>query len=353
MHKIIEADIKKMAAELESFTPKIEGKTFLVTGGAGFIGSWFCDVAIEMGGKVICVDNLSSGSESNIKHLLANKSFVFLEENVCNFSTDENIDYIIQMAANASVPHYQKYPIESLDSNIIGTRRMLELTKEKNAKGFLFTSTSEVYGNAPDHLIPTDENFYGYINSYGPRAMYDEGKRAAEAYCYSYFQKYKLPIRIARIFNTYGPRLDVKLPSSYGRALIKFVHQALNHEPITVYGDGKQTRSFCYITDQLEGLFKLLLADGIDGEVVNIGNNRETTIRELAEKIIKIAKSASSSALNHQPHYDIRDDPRRRCPHLAKASRLLSFVPKVHLEEGLKRTIDWYRDAVNGAEPIL
>ncbi|TRZ54036.1 NAD-dependent epimerase/dehydratase family protein [archaeon] len=346
MHNIIVDDIKKTAAVLAALKPKIEGKTFLVTGGAGFIGSWFCDVAIEMGGKIICVDNLSSGSESNIKHLLANKNFAFFEKDVCSFSTNEKIDYIIHMAANASVPHYQKYPIESLDSNILGTRRMLELAKEKNAKGFLFTSTSEVYGNAPDHLIPTDENFYGCINSYGPRAMYDEGKRAAEAYCYSYFQKYKLPIRIARIFNTYGPRLDVKFSSSYGRALIKFVHQSLNNEPITVYGDGKQTRSFCYITDQLEGLFNLLLADGLDGEVVNIGNNRETSIHELAEKIIKIAKSASSSALNHPPHYDIRDDPRRRCPHIAKAGRLLSFVPKVHLEEGLERTIGWYRDAV-------
>ncbi len=346
MHKTIENDIKKTSAALASLKPKIEGKTFLVTGGAGFIGSWFCDVAIEMGGKVVCVDNLSSGAKDNIKHLLASKKFLFLEEDACSFSTKEKIDYIIHMAANASVPHYQKYPIESLDSNIIGTKKMLELAKEKSAKGFLFTSTSEVYGNAPDHLIPTEESFYGYINSYGPRAMYDEGKRAAEAYCYSYFQKYKLPIRIARIFNTYGPRLDAKLPSSYGRALIKFVHQSLNNEPITVYGDGKQTRSFCYITDQIEGLFKLLLADGLDGEVVNIGNSRETTIRELAEKIIKIAKSASSSALNHPPHYDIRDDPRRRCPHIAKANKLLSFVPKVSLEEGLEKTIGWYRDVV-------
>ncbi len=346
LHKTIEEDIKKTAEALKKFEPKIQGKTFLVTGGAGFIGSWFCDVAVAMKGKVICVDNLSSGSKESISHLIGSKNFAFLEQDACNFSTKENIDYIIHMAAIASPPAYQKYPIESLDANIIGIRNMLELARASKIKGFLFTSTSEVYGNAPDHLIPTEENFYGCINSFGPRAMYDEGKRAAEAYCYSYFQKYKLPIRIARIFNTYGPRIDIKSTSQYGRALIKFVHQALHNEPITVYGDGKQTRSFCYITDQVEGLFSLLLAAGIDGEVVNIGNNRETSIHELSQKIIKIASSLSKPALHHPPHYDIKDDPRRRCPHTAKAEKLLSFTPKVPLEEGLKNVIGWYRDAV-------
>lgn len=343
MNKIIEQDLNKVQENLKEFEDKIKGKTFLITGGAGFIGSWFCDVVDRFGGRIICIDNLSSGSKKNIEHLIGKDNFVFVEDDMLNYEHKEKTDYVIHMASIATPPIYMKYSIETLDSNILGIRKMLEIVKQDKARRFLFTSTSEVYGDPPDEEIPTKETFYGLVNSYGPRCMYDEGKRAAEAYCYSYFQRHKLPIRIARIFNTYGPRLDVASTSQYGRALIKFVHQAINNNPITIYGDGKQTRSFCYITDQLTGLFKLLLTPGIDGEVINIGNSGEFTILELANKAIKLSGSNSEVSLNSPANYNLKDDPRRRCANIEKAKEKLNYSSQVKLDEGLKRVITWMK----------
>jgi nucleoside-diphosphate-sugar epimerase len=237
-----------------------------------------------------------------------------------------------------------KHPIETLDCNILGVRKLLELAKEQGVKGFLQMSTSEIYGNPPDGHVPTPETFHGHVNSFGVRSMYDEGKRAAEAYCYSYFKEHKVPVRIARTFNTYGPRLDSKETSQYGRALVKFIRQALDGAPITVYGDGAQTRSFCYISDQIEGLFRLLLTSGIDGEAVNIGNPKERSIIELAELVANLTGSNSMIQKNANPNYDLKDDPRRRCPDITKARNLLGWEPKIPLEEGLKPTIDWLRN---------
>jgi UDP-glucuronate decarboxylase len=345
MNEIIKKDVERIKQNLIEFEDKIKGKTFLVTGGAGFLGSWFCDVLNEFKARIICVDNLSTGSLENIKHLLKNENFKFIQHDVTKpLKIEENIDYIIHMASIASPPLYQKYPIQTLDANIIGTINILELAREKNVKAFLFTSTSEVYGDVPEHAIPTSENFAGYVYSYGPRAMYDEGKRAAEAYLYSYFKQSGFPVRIARVFNTFGPRLDFSSPS-YGRALARFVTQALNNQPLTVYNDGKQTRSFCYVTDQIEGLFRFLLTDGLDGEVINIGNDVETTIFDLASKIIEITNSKSQPIINSVPEYEIEHDPRRRCPDIAKAKKLLKFQPKVSLEDGLRRTIEFFRQS--------
>jgi len=349
MHPIIEEDIEAISRELENFREKIAEKKFLITGGAGFLGSWFCDVIIALNGKVICVDNLSSGSTKNINHLLANPNFRFVQADVIDYQPKEAIDYIVHMASIASPSMYMEHPVETLDANIIGIKKILEMAKSLCVKEFLFTSTSEVYGNPSDQFIPTPESYYGFVNSFGPRSMYDEGKRAAEAYCYSYFiQSQKegkiLPIRIARIFNTYGPKLDIEGTSLYGRALIKFIYQALNGKPVTVYGDGKQTRSFCYIADQIVGLFKLLLAPGIDGEVINIGNNTEISILDLAKLIIGISNSKSSMEFNSLPTYSMKDDPRRRCPDIKKAEKLLHYQPKTDLKEGLKRTIEWARE---------
>ena len=343
MNKIIEGDIKTIADSLKTFDKKIKGKTFLVTGGAGFLGSWVCDVLHSFDANIICVDNLISGSKTNIQHLIEEKTFRFIEQDVCgNLELKENIDYIIHMACIASPPQYQKFPIETLNSSIIGTMKMLELAKEKKIKAFLFSSTSEVYGNPPSEKIPTPENYPGYTFSYGPRSMYDEGKRAAEAYLYAHFLQFKSPsIMIARIFNTFGPRLDIKLPSAYGRALIKFVRQALNDQQITVYGDGNQTRSFCYITDQIEGLLKFLLMDDIDFEIVNIGNDKETSIIDLSNKIKSITKSNSRIVCNSPPEFDTINDPLRRCPDISKARNIFNFNPRVGLEEGLKRTVEW------------
>lgn len=343
MDRIIEEDLKVLHESLKDLGDRINGKTFLVTGGAGFLGSWFCDVAIGFGGKVVCVDNLSSGSKKNIEHLIGNENFTFVEQDFLKFEPRERIDYIVHMASIATPPLYMRFPIETLDSNIEGTKKLLELALKDNVKGFLMMSTSEVYGNPPDDQVPTKETFHGIVNSFGPRSMYDESKRAAEAYCYSFYHKHNLPVRIARTFNTYGPRLDVESTSQYGRALIKFVNQAIKKNPITVYGDGKQTRSFCYITDQIEGLFKLLLTPGIDGEVFNIGNPREFKIVELAEMILRVSGSKSEVSFDSPANYNLKDDPRRRCPDITKAGKMFGFAPKVDLEHGLQRVIDWMR----------
>ncbi len=337
------SDLESIKRSLSNFAGDIRGKKFLVTGGAGFIGSWFCDALVSMGGRVTCVDNLSSGSNNNIKHLDGEKLFLFVKSDAENFDTDEKFDYIIHMASIASPPLYQKFPIQTLDAGVIGIKKMLELAVRHNVKGFLFTSTSEVYGNPPENMVPTPETYYGYVNSFGPRSMYDESKRCAEAYCYSYWKQFNVPVRVARIFNTYGPRLDVKNPTGYGRALIKFVCLALGNKPINMYGDGKQTRSFCYITDQIAGLMKLLLTPGIDGEVVNIGSEEEVSINELIKCVIKFSKSSSKIAVS-EPSYDITDDPRRRKADAAKAKKLLGWRAEIKLADGLKKTIEWAKE---------
>lgn len=340
--KIIEEDVSRLKHDLSFLKEKIDGQTFLVTGGSGFIGSWFSDVLLELGANVICVDNLSSGTNKNIDHLMTSKNFKFTNEDVCKVVIDEKLDYIVHMASIASPLSYLSMPIETLDANVVGTKRMLDLAKKNNVKGFLFTSTSEVYGNPDDKNVPTPETYYGYVNSFGPRAVYDEGKRCAEAYCLAYINKFKLPIRISRIFNTFGPRLDIKSKTQYGRVVVKFVLQALANKPITVYGDGTQTRSFCYITDQVEGLMRLLLMPNINGEIVNIGNTEEITILELAKRILKITNSKSLIEFHPFP----KDDPRRRQPDMSKARKLLSFLQKVETDEGLTRTMEWFRGLV-------
>jgi UDP-glucuronate decarboxylase len=337
----ISEDVEKVIKEVESLKDKIEGKKFLVTGGAGFIGSWLCDALYQLDAKIVCLDNFITGSKENIKHLLGKENFEIVSSNVCEFQTGENFDYIIHAASIASPSIYQKYPIETLDTSLIGTRRLLELARKKDVKSFLFTSTSEVYGNVPPEMIPTPETYYGFVNSFGPRCMYSEGKRAAEAYCYSYFYKYKLPIRVARIFNTYGPKLDTS-NACYGRVVIKFIDQALKGKLLTVYGEGKQTRSFCYITDTIHGLLKLLLLDGLDGEVVNIGSDREIKIIDLAYKIKNITKSNSEIIFQPLP----KGDPLRRCPDLTKARNILKYHPKVNLEEGISKTVEWYKNII-------
>ncbi len=343
----VSQDIEEVLSQVEDLREHAKDKTILISGGAGFLGSWFSDILLGLGSRVIIVDNLITGSKENVSHILDDTNFKFVEHDVSTFSTDERIDYMIHMSAIASTPLYQKHPIETLDSNILGIKNMLELARKSEVKGFLFTSTSEIYGSPPDNEIPTSEEYYGYVNSYGPRSMYDEAKRAAESYCYSYWKQFNLPIRVARIFNTYGPRLDLKETSHYGRALVKFIVRALDHEPIPAYGDGKQTRSFCYVTDQMVGLTRLLLTPGIDGEVVNIGNGNEVTILELIQRIIEKTASRSKLDPNEKPEFDLGDDPRRRCPDISKAKKLVGYEPKVDLDEGLARTIRWFRAQKN------
>jgi len=329
-------DLTEITSRLKIFSGKISGKTFLVTGGSGFLGSWVCEVLAEMKAKVICVDNLSSGSKKNIERLVEENKIKFFESDVASFEMKDHVDFIIHMASIASPPLYQEYPIETLDANVLGTKKMLELAR-KNSAVMLFTSTSEVYGDTKK--IPTPESDYGYVNSYGPRAVYDEGKRAAEAYCYAHWKKFKTKVRIARVFNTYGPRLDLKQTSQYGRVVVKFIDQALSNNPVTVYGSGKQTRSFCYITDMIVGLLAFLLKPNLDGKVVNMGNDSEISILDLAKKIINLTKSKSKIKFAELP----KDDPRRRRPDLDRAKKLLEYETKVILDEGLKKTIESFR----------
>jgi len=339
MVNIIKQDLSEIKKNLIPFEDKIENKTFLVTGGAGFIGSWFCDILNEFNANIICVDNVISGSQKNIEHLRNNNNFKFVEKDVCEFDTKQKIDFIVHMASIASPLVCQAHPIKTLDANVIGIKRMLELAKRNEINGLLFTSTSEVYGDPLEEMLPTPETYYGFVNSFGPRCMYDEGKRCAEAYCYSFFNKFRLPIRIARIFNTYGPRLDIKSPSKYGRVVIKFIYQSLNNQPFTIYGDGTQTRSFCYINDQIIGLFKLLLTPKMDGKIINIGSDHEITILELAKRIKKLNNSISDFTFSPLP----KDDPKRRRPNIIKAKQLLKWEPIINLDDGLKRTVEWVK----------
>jgi UDP-glucuronate decarboxylase len=327
-------EIPKIRDAIMELASKISEKTFLITGGAGFLGSWLCDVLVASGARIICVDNLSSGVKSNISHL-RKYQIQFVKEDICDLRIDKKVDFIIHMACIASPPLYQKYPIETLDTSTFGTKNVLEIARKNDVEGFLFSSTSESYGDA--EVVPTPESYWGNVNPIGPRSVYDEGKRVAEAYCMAYHRKYNLPIRIARIFNTYGPRLDVSSTSQYGRVIIKFVTQALNEEPITVYGDGSQTRSFCYVTDLIEGLLILLLKPGINGEVVNLGNDKEISILNLARLIIELTSSRSKITFQPLPE----DDPKRRRPDVRKALKILGWTPRVTLKEGLKKTIEW------------
>jgi len=332
---VIEEDLESLVRSLKEVGERLEDKMVLVTGGAGFLGSWICDVIDTFDGRIICVDNLSSGSEENIRHLMGRKNFKLVKEGVQDFSVDEEIDYVFHMACIASPPLYQKYPIETLDTNVLGTRNVLEIAKEKRVKGFLLASTSEVYGDAV--VLPTPEDYWGNVNPVGPRSVYDEGKRVAETYCHSYFQKFHLPVRIARIFNTYGPRLDIRSTSQYGRVVVKFIDQALRDSPLTVYGDGLQTRSFCYVTDLVEGLFRFLLEPRLNGEVLNIGNDEEISILDLAKRIIELTGSNSDIVFEPLP----RDDPKRRKPDISKVRNLIGWKPQIILKEGLMKTIKW------------
>ena len=314
-----------------------EDQTVLVTGGAGFLGSWLCDVLVSQSARVICLDNLASGLESNITHLLDQENFKFVKHDISQpIYFDEKIDVVMHLASRASPLEFDKFPIQILKANTLGTWIALGIAKKHKAR-FLFTSTSEVYGNP--EVVPTPETYNGNVNPIGVRGCYDESKRAGEAMCMAYMRQHKLDVRIARIFNTYGPRM--RADGVYGRVIPRFIKQALNNEPLTIFGDGKQTRSFCYVTDQIEGLLRLAWFDSAKGEVVNIGNPNEITILELAEIVKKITNSNSPLEFHPLPP----DDPRRRCPDISKAREILDWVPKIGLEDGLKKTVNWYQSS--------
>jgi len=327
-------EIKKeatgVAAKLKKEGIDFKDLTVAITGGAGFLGSWFCDVLIEQNAKVICIDNFSSGGGKNIEHLKKEKKFTCLKADVSReFKPGRKADIILHFASRASPLEFNKYPVEIWRANTIGTLNVLEEARKTKAR-VVFASTSEVYGNPAPKFIPTPETYCGYVSSTGVRSCYDEAKRAGEALVMAYVRKYNLDARLARIFNTYGSRMSY---GSYGRALPRFIAQAVKGMPLTIFGDGKQTRSFTYVSDEIEGILKLAFLPGLKGDVFNIGNDNETSIIKLAEMVKKITKS-DSEIMFLAP---AEDDPRRRCPDISKAKRVLKWKPAVKLEEGIKR----------------
>ncbi len=305
----------------------------LITGGAGFIGSHLCDFLIEKGHRVICIDNLITGSLSNIKHLLKNKNFKFIKHDVTKYiNINEKIGYVLHFASPASPVDYLRYPIKTLKVGSLGTHNALGLAKAKKAK-FLLASTSEVYGDPLIH--PQKENYYGNVNPVGPRGVYDEAKRFAEAITMAYHRKHKIDTRIARIFNTYGERMR----KDDGRAIPNFLSQTIRNKPLTVYGNGSQTRSFCYISDMVNGIYNLILSENIHTPV-NIGNPNEVSILTLAKIIIRLTNSTSKIVYRTLP----ADDPKVRRPDIALAKSKLRWKPKVDLKEGLMKTIDYFKN---------
>lgn len=304
--------------------------TSLVTGGAGFIGSHLCERLLDQGEYVICLDNFFTGRRRNIQHLLENPNFELIRHDITEPIRLE-VDRIYNMACPASPIHYQFNSIKTLKTSVLGTMNLLGLAKRTGAR-LLQASTSEVYGDPEVH--PQDESYRGNVNPIGIRACYDEGKRAAETLCFDYHRGHGVDIRVIRIFNTYGPRMD---PAD-GRVVSNFIVQALKGEDITIYGDGSQTRSFCYVDDLVTGIVNFMKAEDQTGPL-NLGNDGEFTVRELAEHVIRL--TGSQSALVEQPLPE--DDPTRRRPDLTLARELIGYNITVPLEEGLRRTIDYFR----------
>ncbi len=306
----------------------------VITGGAGFLGSHLCDKLIENGHKVICLDNLITGNLENIAHLFGNENFRFIKYDVTEFIYVEGrVDNILHFASPASPIDYLKFPIQTLKVGSLGTHKALGLAKAKKAR-FLLASTSEVYGDPEIH--PQPESYWGNVNPIGPRGVYDEAKRFAEAMTMAYHKYHKVSIRIIRIFNTYGPRMRLK----DGRVVPNFIFQALKNMPITVYGKGEQTRSFGYVSDLVEGIYRLLLKNYY--YPINLGNPRELKIIDFAKMIKNITKSKSKIIFKPLP----KDDPQQRCPDITVAKKILGWSPKVPLEKGLTETIQYFKKIV-------
>lgn len=307
----------------------------LVTGGAGFLGSHLCERLIETGHEVLCVDNYYTGRRHNVAHLLKNPDFELLRHDVC-FPLYAEVDQIYNLACPASPIHYQRDPVQTTKTSVHGAINMLGLAKRIKAR-ILQASTSEIYGDPTVH--PQKEDYWGHVNTLGPRACYDEGKRCAETLFFDYRRQHRLEIKVARIFNTYGPRMH---PDD-GRVVSNFILQALRGEPITVFGDGGQTRAFCYVDDLIDGLVRLMSTEPDFTGPVNLGNPVEMSVLSLAEHIIELTGSKSKIERRPLP----QDDPMQRCPDISLARSKLGWEPRVPLETGLKKTIDYFRKLAN------
>ncbi len=308
-----------------------EKKRALVTGGAGFLGSHLCERLLDEGLDVVCMDNLITGSVANVEHLFGRDGFVFVKYDVTNYiDVPGRLDFILHFASPASPIDYLKLPIQTLKVGSLGTHKALGLAKAKGAR-FLLASTSETYGDPLVH--PQPESYWGNVNPVGPRGVYDEAKRFAEAITMAYHRHHGVDTRIVRIFNTYGPRMR----AGDGRVVPTFINQALGDEALTCFGDGSQTRSFCFVDDLIEGIYRLLLSDHVDP--VNIGNPAEMTVLQFAQEIVRLTGSASKIVFTELPE----DDPKVRQPDITRARSLLGWEPKVSLEQGLRKVIDYFK----------
>jgi len=308
-------------------------QTVLITGAAGFIGSHLCDRFVKEGFFVIGMDSFLTGTPDNIAHLFGNHNFKFLKYDVTQYIyVKENIDIILHFACPASPVDYLRHPIHTMKVDSLGTLHTLGLAKAKGAR-YVFASTSEIYGDPEVH--PQPETYWGNVNPVGPRSVYDEAKRFSEALTMAYMREHGLDVRIVRIFNTYGPRMRM----NDGRVVPNFITQALKGEPITVYGDGTQTRSFCYIDDLVDGIYRVATRPDLKGEIFNLGNPEEYKIIDFARIIKELLKSPSEIIFKPLP----QDDPKRRRPDITKAKKILDWKPKTSLKEGLGKTIEWFR----------
>ncbi len=305
-------------------------KRILVTGGAGFLGSHLCEKLIDQGNEVICLDNYYTGSKNNVSHLISNENFELLRHDIC-FPLYVEVDEIYNLACPASPIHYQYDPVQTTKTSVHGSINMLGLAKRQGAKIFQ-ASTSEVYGDPEIH--PQNESYWGKVNPIGPRSCYDEGKRCAETLFFDYFRQHRLQIKVARIFNTYGP----KMHPNDGRVVSNFILQALKNRNITIYGNGEQTRSFCYVDDLINAILLIMDTDNSFTGPMNIGNPQEFTIQSLAEKVIKLTNSKSEIIYKPLPE----DDPKQRKPDISLAKKTISWEPKINLDKGLEQTINFF-----------
>jgi len=311
----------------------MSSKRAVVTGGAGFLGSHLCDALLAEGWSVVVVDNLLTGRRSNLAHLSHEPRFEFVEKDICEPFDVGKVDYVFHFASPASPVDYSLHGIATLKVGSLGTFHALDVARKYGAK-FLVSSTSECYGDPMEH--PQKETYWGNVNSIGPRSVYDEAKRFTESVTMAYRRYYKVDTRIVRIFNTYGPRMQL----NDGRAVPNFMKQALRGDPLTVYGNGNQTRSFCYVSDEIDGFVRLSKSD--EHLPVNIGNPNEFTILECAQVVLKVTRSKSSIRYEPLP----QDDPKQRCPDITKARKLLQWEPKIDLETGLRKSLDYFKTAV-------
>ncbi len=349
VNSVILEDIEVIYNDLKDCLKFIEGTTWLISGGAGFLGSYFLDLlnycnenVFSLPCKVICIENFLSGTPERIKHLNNNEYIKIINADIVKpIQVNGDIDYVIHAASIASPTFYRKYPIETIEANVLGLKNLLDFGRNKSIKSFLFFSTSEIYGDPTKENIPTPEDYNGNVSCTGPRACYDESKRLGETLAVNYYRQYGLPVKIVRPFNIYGPglRLEDK------RVIPDFCSDALYRKKISIFSDGSPTRSFCYVRDALSGFMASLLSDH-NGEAFNIGNDEmEVSIVYLAETIAQIVGDVEVVYSKSNEIDYLTDNPQRRCPNLSKAKTLLSYDPKVGLENGLRRTLKWYRES--------